>query len=188
MKKIISVVLGLALLVSIGFVAWWFLSLLFNWFMTLEPESMTPVAALVGVVSVPVITYFTSRALERRRSRETAIREKKNELYDSMTRSLMRMLDLQKTGGMMDTEILEFFADITPRLITYGSRGVIKSWGEFRKISTAGDSRNTVLSFEGLLKSMRRDLGHSVWTQPQGELLSLFVNDVEELLKPKSGK
>lgn len=72
---------------------------------------------------------------------------------------------------------------MTPELITYGSRGVIRAWNEFRKVSRLQTDNSTavMLAFEGLLKAMRQDLGHTVITHQKGELLGIFVNDVENL-------
>ncbi|WP_298227151.1 hypothetical protein [Gryllotalpicola sp.] len=190
MRKALSVVFALLLVVGVIYVVGWGLWMLGTWFLTLPTETMTPVAALVGVLLVPIITYFTNRSLERRRSLETALREHKTKLYDEMMRGLMKMLNLQKNGGMHEPEMLQFFADLTPRLITYGSRGVIQAWSGFRKVSRhkPGDASALMLAFEDLLKAMRKDLGHTVITQPQGELLGVFINDVETIVKKSQAK
>ena len=188
MAKAIKALLGLLVLVGIAYVAWWLGSAMLKAFLGLNPTTMTAIAGLTGLLLVPIVTYFTTRSLERRRSLENAVREHKTKLYDELIRGLMRMLNLQKLKETMrPDEMQEFFASITPPLISYGSRGVIRNWNTFRKISreNIGDTSAIMLGFEGLLKAMRQDLGHNSFSHQPGELLGIFINDVDEILKKK---
>ena len=190
MRKGIQVGVGLILLVLMAGAAVWGVWALVSMFLDLSSATQTATAALVGVVSVPVITYFTSRSLERRRSRENAIRERKTELYDGMIKGLMEMLNLsKKPNGMTEADMAKLFADLTPQLITYGSRNVIVAWNTLRSVAavkgtnTKPDPRRTMLSFEALLKAMRQDLGHPMLSTGQGDLLGVFINDIKTFLR-----
>ncbi|MDR0958937.1 MAG: hypothetical protein LBM23_01015 [Propionibacteriaceae bacterium] len=77
------------------------------------------------------------------------------------------------------------FNELTPRLITYASRDVIVAAGQLRKIATAGHSPVAALvAFENLLRAMRADLGYPVFNHAKGELLQLFVENLDSLKRP----
>jgi hypothetical protein len=46
------------------------------------------------------------------------------------------------------------------------------------------------MGYEGVLKAMRKDVGHSPFTLQDGDLSRLFINDIDETIaqrkKPKS--
>jgi hypothetical protein len=172
------------LAVACAALAVWVVLLVGPWFFALPAQNMAAVAGISGVLLVPIITYFTSRSLERRRSLEDGIREHKTRLYDDLMKGLVRMLNLQKAATTMtQPEMLQFFATITPGLITYGSNDVLRAWNTFRRISTVPnvEPKAVLVSFEGLLTAMRKDLGHAVAFMRPGELLGAFVNDIDKI-------
>ncbi|MCC4908933.1 hypothetical protein [Microbacterium sp. cx-59] len=190
MRRGMQVIFGGLLMLAIVAGAAWGVWALVSWFLTLPSGTQTATAALIGVVSVPLITYFTSRALERRRSRETAIREKKTELYDGMIVGFMRMLNLQRQqgGAMPAAEMLTFFADLTPKLLTYGDRRVILAWTKFRRISGTPnvDPLTSILAFDDMLKAVRGDLGHPTLMAGKGELVRTFVIDLDVMMQKRN--
>jgi hypothetical protein len=158
------------------------------WFFSLEQATMTASASLVAVLLVPVITYFTAKSLEQRKSRENAIRERKTAFYDKLITDLVGMLPLGVSKKAMSAaEMQDVFGRIPAPLLTFGSRGVIRAWNEFRKVSReqGDDSKAIIVAFEGLLKAMRKDLGHPVWSHQNGELIGVFVNDPETVFARK---
>ena len=190
MKKTFNVVAVLlvfaVVLVGLGALVWQ----VADWFLSLPGSTMTAIASVVGVLSVPVITYFTTRSLEQRRSRENAMRARKTEFYDGMIRDLMSMFGFGGEAKKTQEEMAIIFGNVMAPLLTFGSRGVILAWNKFRTYSSdnQGDTRGIMLAFEGLIKAMRKDLGHGVLTHQNGELLGVFVNDVADYFKPKKGK
>jgi len=189
MYRFRRVIVFFAICVAATALICWVLFLIGPWFIALPSDHMAAVVGIAGVLLVPVITYFTSRSLERRKSLEDGIRARKTELYDDLMKGLMRMLNLQKSSAMSETEMLEFFATITPGLITYGSNEVLSAWNKFRRISAVPGvtPKEVLVSFESLLTAMRKDLGHTTIFVQRGHLLGAFVTDIEKVF-PELGK
>ncbi|WP_375388757.1 hypothetical protein [uncultured Amnibacterium sp.] len=170
--------------------AWILLTSTGQWLGRLPGDTRTAVIGLVGIVLVPVITFFTSRAQERRRARDDAIREKRTQFYDMAIRGMLRMFNLDKTAKpSTPNQQMKFFADITPEFILYASRGVVLAWNNFRKLGQQGSPSqgDFIAAFENVFREMRKDLGHDVPARPNLELMALFVNDIDNL-NPKKRK
>ncbi|MBI4882993.1 MAG: hypothetical protein HY826_02945 [Actinobacteria bacterium] len=53
-----------------------------RWFSDLEQDTAVATIGAAAIISVPVVTYWTSRVLEGRRAVEAATRSKRVELYE----------------------------------------------------------------------------------------------------------
>ncbi|PXA67482.1 hypothetical protein [Cryobacterium arcticum] len=154
-------------------------------FITLPTSVRAPLAGGMALLLVPVVTYFTTRALELGRSRENAIRLKKNQIYDDLMAGMLDMLGMGPSGKKFNAEqIRVLYADATPRLMTYGSRSVIMAWNAFRQ-ETARDGnthKSILFAFEDLLVALRSDLGHTGPANKRGEILGMFITDLSSIL------
>lgn len=169
--------------IVVGAVAWIIVSL--------PPTLRAPLAGAVALLLVPVVTYFTTRALDLGRSRENAIRLKKNQIYDDLMAGMLDMLGMGPTGKPYSEEqIRVLYANATPRLMTYGSRTVILAWNSFRQETARPEHTNQsmLFAFEDLLIALRNDLGHSDRAHQRGEILGMFVTDLSSILPSDESK
>jgi hypothetical protein len=163
-----------------------------KWFFDLPRSTQATVGGVLAVVLVPTIAYFSTRSLDRRRSREEAIRPQKTKLYDDVISGFLSIFDLgDSTSPSTEAEMKTFFASIAPPLITYGSRKVIKAWVTVLRVSRQNEGKTDsgmkiMFAFEDLMKVMRADLGHGTFSQQQGELLGVFIRDIDDYLPSKS--
>jgi hypothetical protein len=84
---------------------------------------------------------------------------------------------------MNDGEMIKKFGSLTENVIVWGSDAVLKEFGEFRVASlqtqTAGPLA-TLATLEDLMLAIRRDLGYRNSKIERGDLLRLFINDLEQ--------
>jgi len=96
-----------------------------------------------------------------------------------------QLLDGVFSGKDGNTEIFEtLFRDVTPKLVTWASDDVIRAWTKFRKfaIRNSGENIELMFLFEEILKAVRQDLGHKSNNLEKGDLLGLFINDIDDFL------
>jgi len=190
-KKIIAFfrfVLGIVLLALIG---WGFVALVgaaWRSVISLQAEMATAVLAASATVLVSVITVFIGKYIEKRREIELKQREKKIEIYEIFMEKWFKYLLLGKSSAgkqvkdlSSDPEFMSFLIEFTRKLILWGSNGVVKEYSKFRRSGAEGSPSLSLYHFEKLLLAIRKDLGNSNVGLVEGDLLALFINDLETL-------
>jgi hypothetical protein len=176
----------LLLLAGVGALVWYLVG-------TLKDASPAVAAALIAgmvTVFVSVTSLIVSRQFERRRAIEQEHRAKKIPVYEDFMQFWFRVLGADQMGQAPPTEeeIAQFLYTFTQKMIVWGSDTVLKQYASFRKwtVQVADQSADaspfTMLLFEQLLLGMRKDVGHKNAGIAQGDLLSLFINDIDEVL------
>jgi hypothetical protein len=132
---------------------------------------------VVSVVSVTLGKYF-----ERKMNIEQDQRKKKVELYEKFIDILFSILNTQRTKkASSEKEVLQSLTEWTQKLIVWGSNDVIRQWNVIRL--HLGETTETpvgnLFELEKLLIAIRKDVGFS-GTYKKGELLSLFINDIDK--------
>jgi len=88
-----------------------------------------------------------------------------------------------KKEQMTEEEIAKKVSEFSRGLTLWGSNRVVKKWITYRKKSNANGPENLFL-LEQILYEMRRDVGLRK-RMKKGDMLSFFVNDIEEVLNKK---
>lgn len=124
------------------------------------------------------------------------IREKKSAVYEEflvfwfdallkLTRQ-NRELTKQKRGNTtLPDHMQEELNKITAKLIPWASTKVIRQYVAFRMIDSSNtelSAKDILLKFEGLMRTIREDIGQSNDDLEPGDLLRLFLTDVDKVL------
>ncbi|MFI9061477.1 hypothetical protein ACIGQE_06320 [Streptomyces sp. NPDC053429] len=145
-----------------------------------NPTVAAAAVTAMATVLVAVATLVMGRYIERRKAIEAEIRASKIPVYTRLVSGMMRTI-LNPDSSNAD-EVAQFFREITPDLITWASDDVLLAWSKFKRESQANSPMDMVFSFEALLSAVRRDYGHSGRKVQEGDLLALFINDIDEQL------
>lgn len=178
---IVSFAVLALLLVVIGAFLW------FAWtaFTSLSPgvASASAVAFITAIASLGSLLY--TRQSERRRDLEQELRRQKVPVYQDFMDFWFRFLHASRMGKQpaSDAEIAEFAATFSAKIIIWGSDAVLKEYARFRSATGQGAGVNALLSFEKFLYAIRADVGHKNRGLSEGDLLSVFINDIDKVVK-----
>jgi hypothetical protein len=199
MKKIINffqILLGLALL---GLIGWGIIALFRLYWQSvtsLEPNLASAIIAASATMVVAVLTVVIGKYFERKKEIENQQREKKIEVYEKfMEKWFDKLLESSKSKDknknvLEDEAFIQFLSEFTRKLILWGSDGVVKKYSSFRKESLMPSQESSpfasLYNFEQILFEIRKDIGHSNQTLKPGDLLTLFINDLQRATMEKS--
>jgi hypothetical protein len=153
-------------------------------------QDIPPTVAITSSITITLglsLTYSIRYLVQMRSQAEN--RAKRAKVYESIIHFYIETMLWEKLGQEPKTEqeIAEFYAAITPKMITCASNRVIKQYARLRewsfKQATNPDPSffthiESLFEFESLFLAMREDLGYPAKDLKKGEILSLFVNDV----------
>ena len=96
------------------------------------------------------------------------------------------MFQSKKGKPLSQSEMLRFFEDFVKKVTVWGSDDVVKAFGDFKRqapnIQAGASPKEIIFLSEKLLFAIRRDLGHKNKNLKQGDLLSLFITDIDQHL------
>ena len=186
-RKAWSIILSLLLLAGIGFILFVGARAVAH-FATHNSSIATAIitaaaAVLVSVLSIVLGKLYESRSLIKKEHREKTI-----PVYEDLITFMFRILMSTKTGNPpSEEEIVKFMSDFTPRAMVWGSDEVLLAWVKWRRTSIDQVAMKTgpmkpMFVYEELILAIRRDLGHKNKGLLPGNILSLFINDIDQHL------
>ncbi|MEC0126529.1 hypothetical protein [Paenibacillus pabuli] len=154
-------------------------------FMSIEKELAAAIVATTGTILVSVFSVIYTKYLEKKRKIEQELRDKKLPMYELFVNYWFDLMYKKKLTGepMTEQEMVAFFKEFTQGLLVWGSDGVISKWSDFRVKMVSnreGFNENFFFEFEELLLEIRKDTGHKNLKISRGDLLGLFINDIDK--------
>jgi hypothetical protein len=185
-----SLVIGLAALAGIIYAVVVALGQAAKLFATLDKTVEAALVAASATIIASAVTITVGKIYELRQHVQKENREKKVPVYEDLLKFFFRMLNATKDGQPLeDPEIVEFMKTFNERFIVWGSDSVVAAWAKWRQhlskpvpdeVASTKWVAAMYLMAEVML-TIRRDLGHSNKRLDARDILSLFINDVDEV-------
>ena len=184
------VALSIMIIIGIGIGVFFVIKWLIIIFSGLQKEVAAAIIAATGTVLVSVISVMVGKYLERKRSIEQELRNKKIPMYNGFVEFWLNFMMSEKITGKQITEkeTIKYFNKFTQELMVWGSDEVVSLWSQYRRKFVNQDpekpdpSFNNMFEFEKLLLAIRKDTGHKNKGLKRGDLLGLFINDIDKHL------
>lgn len=192
--------IGLILLICICiggiFVVEWFISslgdVLFNLKNFLKAfvsstDKVIVVAMITGAVSIVgvVISSIVAKIVDYRFNVKKYLYDKREEPYKQFIEMIYAIMEDTKkpeNERMSEADMTKMVSDFSKGLTLWGSNRVVKKWLKYRKSSLKGDSQELLIQMEEIIYEIRRDVGLGRKLK-KGDMLSFFINDIENLKK-----
>ncbi|WP_350343973.1 hypothetical protein PRVXT_000338 [Proteinivorax tanatarense] len=181
--------LGFLLVIGLIVVFIYLLVLIWSSFKGLQKEVAAAIVAAVATILVSVFSIVIAKLFERKRAIEQELREKKIPMYEEFIKFWFKVLMSEKTEAkqLSEKNMVVFFSEFTEKLMVWGSDEVVKKWSNYRRLYVSdklkSDSVNAMFEFERLLMAIRKDMGHKNKDIKKGELLGLFINDIDKYVE-----
>lgn len=186
---ILAILMAVLLFIGLPLLAWYAVSSVLSWITSQQSEVAPAIIAAAATILAGIGAVIFSQQRTKTREIAETHRPKKVELYTTFVKKVMEVMQKSKEEGSDDSLIehaglQECFEEFTTDLILWGSPSVIRAYHRFRELSTSGTAdTNIVVVMDDVMRTMRKDLGHSDWTLQRGEVIKLFLKDPEELDK-----
>ena len=157
----------------------------FNWFAH-NSDKLDPkiVIAIIGG-TITISGYFITKHLDKKQKIEQQIREQKIPIYQEFIKFFFEMLHRKDGEKMTQNELEKFVRDFNEKAIVWLSDDSLKAYITWRDKANKpdGEPMSSMLEFEKLLFSFRKDIGHKNQDIKKGDILSMFINDIDKYIK-----
>ena len=177
MRARIQTLFGMAISIAIvGLVAWAFI------------EAVQAEPAVVGAVATAVLgvagVIWQQRQSEKARLRE-AHRDRMTPVYHELLKRVWQQAGPKTEQPAED--VAEFMRDLKSRQLMLGApSAMIRAFNSWEREAKAAQDKDDnvalIFAWEELLRAIRRDLGHDDSGLPRGELLRVFMDDLDQFL------
>lgn len=175
-------VLGVALLIALGFLMWLVFTRLLQFLESADPSVSAAIVGAIATVLVGLGVALYTQTQIKVREIENAHRSRKVEIYSGFLDFVGKTLSTSNSANEQpNKELVKFFEHFHTNLILWGSPKVINAYLDFKRHSN--DRLQVMDKVDALYRSIREDLGLDTRGLSSRQLVKLYLKDPDELDK-----
>lgn len=149
-------------------------------------DKVIVVAMITGTVSIigVVISSIVAKVVDYRFNKKKYLYDKREEPYKQFIEMIYTIMEDSKkevADRMREEERIKMISDFSKGLTLWGTNRVVKKWLKYRKSTQNNAEPDTLLQLEDIIYEIRKDVG-SGKRMKKGNILSIFVNDIEQII------
>lgn len=149
------------------------------------------VAMITGGVSIIGVVFSSviSKIIDYQYNIKKYLYDKREIPYEqfiSMIYTIMEQTKKPEEERMAQSEVEKMVSQFAQGLTLWGSNRVVKKWLKYRKAADNPNMDNLLL-LEDIIYEIRRDVGQRKKLR-KGDMLSIFINDIEEIITGRNKK
>lgn len=151
-------------------------------------DKVIVVAMITGMVSIVgvVFTSVIAKIIDYRYNVKKYLYDKREVPYEQFISIIYAIMeDTRKPVNeqMTEYEKTKMMSEFSKGLTLWGSNKVVKKWLKYRKASLENMSpKSSLLLLEDIIYEIRRDVGQRK-KLGKGDMLSIFINDIDKIVK-----
>jgi len=184
MKKFISLIFGLALIVGLGWSVYSVACSIWGQFKLLDPKVSVALLTAATTVIVATLTVVLGKYYERKKDIEAHYRAKKTEIYDEFLKEFFELFH----GEENETEnkeqnMVPFLREWQRKMILWGGQDVLSKYVSWMgKLKQGEPDAQTMFMTEEFFLEIRKDLGHRNNKLTKGTFVHLMLKNPELFL------
>ncbi len=187
-NKIIQFLLSIFIIVGFIGLVWYIFNRIWSLFSNLNDGVLAAIVTAITTFLVTFISIILAKYYERKLLIEKEMRDKKIPAYNEFIEFIFKILDQEnKKKKITEQEMTQFFSTFTRQILVWGSDEVIAQWSSYRRSALSevsdGANNNSMFELEKLLIAIRKDTGHKNSNIKKGDLLRLFINDIDNYIE-----
>lgn len=187
MKKItniLGVIIAIIFIVGIIYLLYKATSIFFK---NLHKIDINIFVAIIGG-TITISSFFITRYLERKKTIEFEIRNKKIPIYEEFFEFYFSVMFKSKTNDEITTEeMIKFFQQFNQKAIIWFPDDILKSYIDWKNNLTKFSAnqgislKEVILHQEQFMIQIRKDIGHNNKSLIEGSISSLYINNFDSL-------
>ncbi|WP_219863061.1 hypothetical protein [Vreelandella piezotolerans] len=186
MRKTLSFLFGLALLIGIFWGAYWLISQIWVQFKALDSRVALAAITAFTTVSVSTLTVVLGKYYERKKDIEAHYRQAKTEIYDEFLREFFKVFYSEhgEDEEAEDKSLVDFLREWQRKMVLWGGQDVLLKYIKWMTHLKKGNpDADSIFLMEDFFREIRKDLGHKNSKLEKGTFAHLILQNSELFLQ-----